>query len=122
MPDMNITYTVTKPGRLFIMIMAPVMGYASPTQYIFPQTRLLIDGVVVQSDPDPPAPSAWYEWYMRASTAGTYHFQREYLDPNVLPVNINVRIQWRSARAGNVVENDQYVFNRGRGMVFLLLK
>jgi len=54
MPDMNITYTVTKPGRLFVMVMAPVVGYASPTQYIFPQTRLLVDGVVVQSDPDHP--------------------------------------------------------------------
>jgi len=127
MPDMNITYTVTKPGRLFVMVAAPVMGYASSTSYVFPQTRLLIDGVVVQSDPNPSPPSTefdkWYERLMRASVPGTYYFQRDYLDPNVLPVNINVKVQWRSAlRSDNISDAVRHVFNRGRGMAFILLK
>src|SRR5690606_1924227 len=126
MPDMNITYTVTKPGRLLVMVAAPVMGYATSTWYVFPQTRLLIDGEVVQSDPDPPAPSGeldrWYERILRTSVPGTYYFQRDYLDPNVLPVNINVRVQWRSARAEGVAPAVRHVFNKGRGMAFILLK
>src|SRR5690606_6867715 len=130
LPGTNVSYEANEPSTLLIVAFGPAVGYpasqATGYLYSYPQCRLVVNGVVVDEDPQPPQSSGFEEMVrdmIWASTPGTFYHKIEIGEGETFPFTVNVRLEWRIGRTNaNTSSLFRRVLNNRRGITFISLK